>query len=353
MSTLHRHILALGFTRWAMLLFIGLFLMHLGEFIARNGDYISAVAAGRGAFLLQYFALRFPGYLAIWLPISAATAALLTAWPLLRQGTLVALCAAGIPVRRVFASLIGLALGIGVLAFALQDQAIPRLDIEAKFAQQRMVGKLELNQTISRTLGWPDGELFWCAKDAVPEEGHYDQLAVFGASGARHRGLLLIADSLFWRDGVWHLRNAALISDYHSPLQLRPECTLAEAGLRLGVDAATLVEKVKQDRNRTSDQLFAVHSENAWGYLMLRLCFGLLPVLCLLFALPGFIRLEGRHNLGSQIARSLAWMAVPILGYWLLSRILISNSTYVITGTSVVLGSLFGAGGWRWWTMRV
>ena len=51
--------------------------------------------------------------------------------------------------------------------------------------------------------------------------------------------------------------------------------------------------------------------------------------------------------------RAMAWMVVPLLGYWVLSRILISNSTYVITGTVVVLGSLFVIGGWRWWTMRV
>ncbi len=353
MSTLHRHILGLGFTRWAMLLFIGLFLMHLGEFIGKNGDYVSALGAGRTTELLQYFALRFPAFLAAWLPISAAAAALLTAWPLLRQGTLIALCAAGIPVRRVFASLVGLALGIGALGFILQDQAIPRLELEVSFAQQRMLGKLQLNQTISRTLGWQDGELFWCAQNAVPEEGHYHQVAVFGASGSRHRGVLLMADTLFWQQGQWRLRQAAVVSDYRSAVQLRDECSLAEVGLQLSVDAAALVEKVKQDRNRSSDQLFAVGSENAWGYLMLRICFGLLPVLCLLFALPGFIRMEGRNHLGTQIARALGWMLIPILGYWLLSRILVSNSTYVITGTTVVLGGLIGVGSWRWWTMRV
>ena len=73
----------------------------------------------------------------------------------------------------------------------------------------------------------------------------------------------------------------------------------------------------------------------------------------LFFALPGFIRLEGRNNLGLALGRSAAWMIVPLVGYWVLARILISNSTHVFIGTAVVLGGLLAVGLWRWWTMRV
>lgn len=353
MSILHRHTLSLGFTRWAMLLFLGLFLIHVGDFVAVSGDYVDALGAGRGADLAAYFALRFPRFLAAWLPISVAAAALLTAWPMIRQGTLVALCAAGIPVRRVFASLLILALGVGLLGFALQDQVIPRVDPEARYAQARMMGKLQLNQSVGRTLAWHDSGLFWCAKQAFPEEGRYEQVAVFGDTGAQHRGVLVMADTLFWREGGWWLKRPVVVKNYHSPVEVRAESPIAELNLRLAADLPTLVERLKQDRHRTSDQLFAVRSENAVGYVLLRACFGLLPVLCLMFALPGFIRLEGRNNLGLAIGRAAAWMVVPLLGYWVLSRILISNSTYVLTGTSVVLGGLVLVAGWRWWTMRV
>jgi lipopolysaccharide export LptBFGC system permease protein LptF len=353
MSILHRHTFSLGFTRWAMLLFLGLFLMHVGDFVALSGDYVSAMGAGRWADLFAYFALRFPRFLAAWLPISVAAAALLTAWPMIRQGTLVALCAAGIPVRRIFTSLLVLAAGVGLLGFALQDQVIPRVDPETRFAQARMLGKLELNQSVGRTLAWHDSGLFWCAKTAFPEDGRYEQVAIFGDTGAQHRGALVMADALFWREGGWWLKKAVVVNDYHSPVAVREECRVTEVGLRLNVDLPTLVERLKQDQHRTSDQLFAVHSDNALGYVMLRACFGLLPLLCLLFAMPGFIRLEGRNNLGLAIGRSVAWMVVPLLGYWVLSRILISNSTYVLTGTAIVLGSLIGVGAWRWWTMRV
>lgn len=353
MTILYSHTLALAFTRWAMLLFIGLFLIHLGDMIGSSGDYVEAMGAGRGEYVLQYFALRFPGFLAAWLPVSVAAAALLTAWPLLRQGTLIALCAAGIPVRRVFASLLLLGFSVGVLGFILRDQVIPRLEPEVKFAKSRMDGSLKPNQSVGRSLGWHDGGMFWCAQQALPEEGRYNQIAVFGDTGARHRGLLVMADALLWRDGAWRLLKPVVVETYHTPVRVQPEVSLADLGLTLSVSAQTLVERLKQDRNRPSDELFAVQSENAWGYLMLRICFGLLPLLCLMFALPGFIRMEGRNNLGMQIMRSLAWMAVPLIGYWVLSRILISNSTYVITGTAVVLGSLTCVASWRWWTMRV
>lgn len=353
MSILYRHTLAQGFTRWAMLLFIGLFLIHMGDLLNASGDYVGAISAGRGTELVQYFALRFPSFLAAWLPISVAAAGLLTAWPLLKEGTLVALCAAGIPVRRVFTSLVWLALGIGLFGFVLQDQALTRLEGEVKFAKARMEGKLKLNQGVGRSLGWHDGERFWCARYAVPEEGRYDQVAVFTAGKNGNPGPLLMADALVWRQGMWRLVKPVQVDNYHTPVAVRSEATLAEVGLTLGVDATTLVDRLRQDRTRPSQDLFAVGSENAWGYLMLRLCYGLLPLLCLMYALPGFVRIEGRNHLGMQLLRAVAWMAVPLIGYWVLSRILVSNSTYVITGTTVVLGGLLGAASWRWWTMRV
>jgi lipopolysaccharide export LptBFGC system permease protein LptF len=353
MSILHHHVAGQGFTRWAMLLFIGLFLIHLGDFIGQSGDYVESLGAGRGEHLLHYLALRFPSFLAAWLPVSVAGAALLTAWPMMRQGTLVALCAAGIPVRRIFAGLLGLALGVGVLGFVLQDQIIPRLEPEVRFAKARMQGKLKLGESVGRTLAWHDSGLYWCAQHAYAEDGRYLQVAVFGDAGARHRGLLVMADALTWKDGGWRLIRPVVVNNYHTPVTVREECTPAEIGLTLSADLATLVEQVKQDRTRTSDQLFSVGSDNAAGYLWLRLSFGLLPLLCLLFALPGFIRLEGRHHLGLAIGRAMVWMAIPLVGYWVLARILVSNSTYVLIGTAVVLGGLGLAGAWRWWTMRV
>jgi lipopolysaccharide export LptBFGC system permease protein LptF len=352
MKTLHRHILSLAFARWALVLFIGMFLILLGDFIGNIGRYLDALANNRGEHLLYYFILRFPGFLAAWLPISAAAAALLTAWPMLRQGTLVALCAAGIPVRRVYASLIGLSLAIGLLGFVLQDQAIPRFNLEAKLAKARMEGKLKLNESITRTVGWHDGNHFWCAKNASPEDGRYDHVAVFN-TGQRESGVILLADRLLWVNGEWELRNPVLMVDDIQPAQHRKRATLASLGLHLENDAASLIERLQQDKNRTSNELLAVHSENAWGYILLRISFGLLPLLCLLFALPSFLRLEGRHNLGSALARSFIWIVVPLIGYWVLSRILISNSTYLFTGTGIVLGGLLLSGSWRWWSMRL
>jgi lipopolysaccharide export LptBFGC system permease protein LptF len=353
MKTLHRHILSLAFARWAMVLFIGLFLILLGDFIGNIGRYLEALEKGRGEHVLFYFVLRFPGFLAAWLPVSAAAAALLTAWPMLRQGTLVALCAAGIPVRRVYGSLLGLSIAIGLLGFVLQDQAIPRLDPEAKLAKAVMLGGLKSGETVTRTVGWHDGGHFWCAQYARPEEGLYENIAVFSSLTNNRRNAILIADKLQWKNNAWEVTRPVLLNDDIQPAVTAQQTTLAALGLHLQTDAATLIERLKQDKNRTSDQLLNVHAENAWGYILLRISFGLLPLLCLIFALPSFLRLEGRHNLGNALGRAFMWMVIPIVGYWVLSRILVSNSTYVFTGTAIVLGGLLISGGWRWWMMRL
>ncbi len=353
MKTLHRHILSLAFARWAMVLFIGMFLILLGDFIGQMGRYLEALEKGRGEHVIIYFVLRFPGFLAAWLPVSAAAAALLTAWPMLRQGTLVALCAAGIPVRRIYASLLGLSIAIGLLGFVLQDQVIPRLELEAKLAKARMRGSLEYNQNVTRAVGWHDSDHFWCAQNAQPEGGLYQNVAVFSSIKNNRRNAILLADTLQWKNNTWEVIRPVMMIDDVKPAVIAERATLSSLGFNLQTDAAALIERLKQDKNRTSNELLEVQAENAWGYILLRISFGLLPLLCLIFALPSFLRLEGRHNLGSSLARAFMWMVIPLVGYWVLSRILVSNSTYVFTGTAIVLGGLLTSGGWRWWMMRL
>jgi lipopolysaccharide export LptBFGC system permease protein LptF len=353
MSTLHRHLFSIAFTKWAMVLFIGLFLILLGEFIGNMGWYLDVIAEGRGIHFLYYLAFRFPSYMAAWLPISVAVAVLLTAWPMLRQGTLVALCAAGIPLRRIFTSTLVLSLIIGLMGFLLQDQVIPRMNPEAKLAKTRMDGQLQFNQSVTRTVGWHDGDHFWAAQYARPEDGEYYNIAVFSTRTSAPRATVMIADALIWKNGQWELTRPVIVANDVDPVKKLAQASVTEAGFTLTRSAKSLIEYLKQDKNRTSDQLLAVQSDNAWGYIVLRASFGLLPLLCLLFSLPGFVRLDGRHHLGSALARAFIWAIIPLIGYWLLSRVLISNSTYVFTGASVVLGGLLSAGLWRWWTMRL
>ena len=65
------------------------------------------------------------------------------------------------------------------------------------------------------------------------------------------------------------------------------------------------------------------------------------------------IHLEGRNRLGSVLARALALTAVPLVGSWLLGRLLVSHGTHAFTACLIVAGSLLMFGGWRWWTMRL
>ena len=291
--------------------------------------------------------------MSVWLPLSALTAALLTAWPMLRQGTLIALAASGIAPRRVFSSLIWLALGIGVLGFALRDQVIPRLDPEVKLARARMLGRLAANEVKERSVGWQAGDHFWCSHKARPENGDLRMVAVFGADGSLSERTTVIADRLYWKDGHWRFVNAQVIGDRTAPFKRFTDCTVEETGLSLLGDPDALAARLKTSRQKTSDELLVEDPDNAWGQINVRLCYALLPMLCLLFALPGFIRLEGRNHMGAMVVKALMMSLVPLGAYWLLTRMLISHGNLAMTASMAVLGVLLGAGILRWWRMRL
>src|SRR5580658_7910447 len=177
MNTLDRYVLSTAFTRWAMVLFIGVFLIVLGDFIANMGIYLRAIHKHHLDFLAEYFIYRFPEFMAIWLPLSAAAAGLLTAAPMLRQGTLIALLAAGVAPWRVFASLLVLAVAVGALGLVLKDQVIPRVAPEAKLARDRMEEKLGREEERPRAVGWHDGEHFWSSQAAQPDAVVYRNIA--------------------------------------------------------------------------------------------------------------------------------------------------------------------------------
>lgn len=351
MKTLDRHVLEAAFTRWALVLMLGIFLIIIGDFIGKMGDYIGAIAHGRGLFLLEFYLYRFPEFMTIWLPLSTAVAGLLTAAPMLRQGTLVALAAAGIAPRRVFASMLALALVVGGLGFVLKDQVNPRLAPLAELSRQRMVGSLKADEERARTVGWREGAHFWAVKQAWPDAAEYRQLAVFGAEGARTDSAMVIADRLFWRDGAWRFAEAVVING--SSIVRHAECTIAEAGIALAPDPDQLAIRLKSDNDKTSTELLTSHASKAWGKLDLRISFALLAPLCLLFALPGFIRFDRRGNMASLIISSLGYTLVPIVAHGLLVRLLVSSTVNAAVLSVVVIAVLFIAGGWRWWSMRL
>ena len=353
MKTLDRFILREAFTRWALVLGIGMFLIMVGEIIGKMGRYIEAFSKGRAWSVAEFLLLRFPELLATWLPVSVAVAALLTAWPMLRQGTLVALSASGLPPRRIFSVLIVFAIGVGGLAFVLRDQVVPRLIEPMDNAWERMSGRLRAGEIPPRSVGWREGDRFWCARLAKPEIGEFHQLAVFPASGAWGGGTVAIIDHMTWTSGAWTLTGVqAITAPGTEPLTLAA-CPPERIGLSIVGGPEAITDRVTIDARKTSDELFNSRADKARSTLALRTYFALLPLLCLLYALPGFIQLEGRNRPGAVLARTLALTAVPLVGSWVLGRLLVSHGTHALTACLMVAGILMLIGGWRWWTMRL
>ena len=144
MKTLDRHLVSIGLQRWALVLFLGTFLVMLGDFIAQVGAYIQALFSARWWLFLLYEAVRLPSFVATWLPLSTLVAAMLTAAPLINQGTLTALGAAGIAPARVFRTFVLLAILTGLTSFVIADQLTPRLAPLAERLNLAMEGKGDL-----------------------------------------------------------------------------------------------------------------------------------------------------------------------------------------------------------------
>lgn len=351
MKTLDRFILREAFTRWALVLGIGMFLIMVGEVVGRMGRYIDAFSQGRSWAVAEFLVLRFPELMSIWLPVSVAVAALLTAWPMLRQGTLVALSASGLPPRRIFSVLIVFATGVGAFAFILRDQVLPRLVEPVDNAWERMSGRV----IVPRSVGWREGDRFWCALQAKPEEGEFVKIAVLPASGAWGGGTVAIIERMTWTaaTNAWTLIGVqAITAPGAEPLTLAA-CPPERIGLSIVGGPQAVADRLTIDARKSSDELFKTRADKARSTLALRIYFSLLPLLCLIYALPGFIQLEGRNRLGSVLARALAMTAVPLVGSWVLERMLVSHGAHAFTACLIVAGVLLLIGGWRWWTMRL
>lgn len=353
MKTLDRFILREAFTRWALVLGIGMFLIMVGEVIGKMGRYIEAFSKGRAWSVAEFLLMRFPELLSTWLPVSVAVAALLTAWPMLRQGTLVALSASGLRPRRIFAIMIVFAIGVGAFAFVLRDQVVPRLVEPVDHAWERMSGRLRSGEVPERSVGWREGDRFWCARLAKPEAGEFKQIAVFPAAGAWGGGTVAIIERMTWNAGAWTLTGVQAITGPGAEPLVLAACPPERIGLSIAGDPQAVADRVTIDARKSSDELFRSRADKARSTLALRIYFSLLPLLCLLYALPGFIHLEGRNNLGPVLARALALIAVPLVGSWVLGRLLVSHGTHAFAACLTVAGILLLIGGWRWWTMRL
>lgn len=352
LATLDRYVLfELAALRWAMLLFIGTFLLMLGDFVGQMGYNVQLVKERHFDLLLRYYILRFPEFLLVWLPLSVPGAAILTAIPMMSQRTIIALSASGIPPRRVFASLLPLALLCGLIGFELRDQVVPRLQGEVEYLQAIMDGKIVDGGLRARPGGWRSGSTHWSAQVALPALGEYRTVSAFRYAGSYDNDVILLAHRLIWREGAWWLEDVVWTQGGRRKEHFAA-CTPEKLGLELNFPPRALALALRSDDAKTVDEVHQSKGSRYKQVLSLRVAAAFLPLMCLLFALPFFIRQQnGRIGTATVTALGLAFVPVATLG--LLAKVMVSTSVHPVYLTAGTLAFMLFIGAWFWWRMRL
>ena len=348
MKILDRHLIGIGLQRWALVLFLGTFLIMLGDFIGQVGNYLGALFSARWWIFLLYEAVRVPSFVATWLPLSTVVAAMLTAAPLINQGTLTALGAAGIAPARVFRMFVVLGIATGVISFLITDQFSPRLMPLVDRLELAMEGKGDLRTDRDRAVGWRSGSCLWSADKGRPSAALFGKVAAFRADDSRR---MLSAELLTWQDDGWMLRNGVVVDGdlQRTFVQARP----AELGFELKYNRDALVNVLRADDSRTSDELIATHAKRRYQILCYRIAVALLPLLCLLYGLPRFVRWTDRTRLPVVGAKAMIWALGPMLAVGLLARLLVSAGAQPVFLAIGVLGATAVIGWLRWRRMSL
>lgn len=349
LGVLDRFIINRMVMRWIGVLFIGIFLITLGDFLGKVGQYLRA--AGTDPLLyLRYLACRLPDFASMWLPLSCLTAAMLVCGPMLRQGTIMMLSGAGIAPRRVFRALLPFAILVGALSFLLNDQVLPRTSPLAEELEEEMkvlVKKPGRRPASGNPAGWRVDGTFWVARNGQPLRGSFSAVTAFRDDGSA----MLTAAGLDWTDGAWRLDDAVLITP--GGQQRLARATPEEVGFPIGRDQRALALELRPEQNKTSGQLLAAPSERSWRVIVGRVLGGFTPLLCLLVALPRFTRWENRHRIGSTTAWTLMQALLPVAAMVIAQRVIIGSEIDPVLLGSLIGALLLGVGAWRWSTMRV
>jgi len=346
-----RHILRTALARWLVVLAIGTLLLSLVEFLGKMGLYVRALGSELRWLVVWYYVLRLPEFLLTWLPLSVAVAALLVALPMLRQGTLMLLASAGLAPARAFVALLGLGTVASLGAFLLKDQILPRLDPRIDGIEHRLTTRLKGGRGADRPAGWRIGTAFWCAHDSFPAQGSYRNVAVIVDAPADGQPLRVAARRLEWIDGGWRFIDAVRIQGEEN--RLHATATPRELGVDLPLDRDRLAVALQPDSSKTGDQLWALGGAEGRRILLDRGLTACLPLLALLFALPGFVRWQNRDRLGAATVRAVLVALIPVAAVLIAGRLLAvsaANPPLVAVATAI---PLFAIGTWRWARMRV
>lgn len=357
LSTLDRFILRRAVSRWFAVMFIGVFLIALGDFVSRSNMIVRSLFSEPQVYL-QYLLFRLPEFAALWLPLSALTAGMLVAWPLLRQGNIMMLSASGIAPRRVFAALIPFALAVSALSLAISDQLVPRTAPIANDLEDHMNVKVDASGQLQRRVrrserssaaGWRTADAFWAVRGAVPGRGLYEQVAVFGhAPGAP---LAVLAERLAWTAEGWRLEDITVLT---AAAQRRlASATPAELGIPLPRDRRALALDLRPEHGKTSTELIRAPTARTWRVIVVRALNALTPLLCLLLALPSFTRWHNRFRIGSATAVTLILALVPLGLLAIASRMITASAQDPLLVGGLLATALLAIAATRWLRMKV
>lgn len=351
LSTLDRYVLfELAALRWAVLLFIGTFLLMLGDFIGQMGYNVQLMKDQQFGLLARYYILKFPEFLLVWLPLSVPGAAILTAIPMMRQRTIIALSASGIPPRRTFASLLVLALLSGALGFVLKDQVVPRLQDEIEYVEALMAGRIQEGESRARPAGWRSANTHWSAAQALPAINEYRTVCAFRQAPRYDDDVTVLADRLRFHDGGWLLEGVVRVAGGRQ--ERLAACRPEQAGLQLMLDPRALALTLRSDDAKTSDEVHKSKGNRYKQVMSLRLAAAFLPLVCLLFALPFFVRQQS-GRVGTATAASLILAVLPLAALGVLGKLMVSASLNPVLLAIGLMSGLLCIGALLWWRMRL
>jgi lipopolysaccharide export LptBFGC system permease protein LptF len=351
LSVLTRLMLGQGISTWIAVLFIGTFLVVLGQVIGRMGVFVRALTR-RPREMTEFLVFSLPDFVGMWLPMSVGAAALLVAAPMLRRGNLMVLSASGIPLRRVFAPFLLIAVTASVCKFVIDDQLSTRLGPIVSEREESMYVRDSTSNRRDPPAGWRTEQAFLLSGNANHEQGIFESFAAF--AGKSGQGTALLAKALRWggdEDPRWHLDQAVEVSAQGQRRDLGETTTDIPAWLGLPSLAAVELSLVP-DRIKTSNQLVASNAPLGFHIILSRIMTAMTPFLGLLLALPPFVRFENRNRLGKTLATSCLLLVMPVVVVALANRAILSNQGQPLLTACAVLGLLGGIGGWRWVRMR-
>jgi len=348
LGTLDHYVLLRTVTRWLAVLVLGTFLLVLGEFMGKSSFYIRCIG-NHPVDVALHFLYRLPEFTAMWMPISLGVSGMLMATPMLRQGSLVALAAAGIAQSRVFASLIPFAMLVGVAGVVIDDQVIPRLRPLADDAWELMSQDSPKAAVPARQAGWRSGPVFWTARNALPGIGEFSHLAVF--DGRPGKPIAALIGEMTWSEQGWQLRDVTTCST--AGLRRFATCTPAEANLDLAWSKRSLALELRTDQTKTSNQLLRIPGPRTWVIIASRAIWIVAPFACLAMVLPLFTRWETRLRLGSVTAKAAVLLIVPLGALAAMQRLIATSDASPIIIALATIMVMSAACAWRWSRMRV